>query len=259
VLRGGHPSRPISTPHSTHRIRSRVRDSTQRQRAPRRGLTGMVSLNVTARGRSSRRALAGSSTPALVCGRAQDSKCRGDRRLCLYALAPPLLSFYRCCTPFRRMRCGTRSHQEDGLSEPVVVISMKFTDNELLLLVERGVTASEISRHLGVTRQAVSKRLQSLGIEATRHMAKVAQCGTNGGYAKHYREGTEPCEGCRLAKREDDERRRRATGMQPLFIAPCGTISAYRRHLRRGEEPCDDCRMANTERSRRVYAMRSST
>ena len=68
-----------------------------------------------------------------------------------------------------------------------------------------------------------------------------AKCGTESGFSKHRRDGTEICRPCRDAA-NDANRRRRSGSFERLRMAPalCGTAGGYRRHLR-SRPPTDPC------------------
>lgn len=86
-------------------------------------------------------------------------------------------------------------------------------------------------------------------IEGVRHKDyhKRAACGTYGGYYKHVREKTEPCEWCRKACAFYYRRANNSTyerGGRPLIH---GTEHGYKRHLSDKTKPCYDCLIAHSE------------
>lgn len=71
---------------------------------------------------------------------------------------------------------------------------------------------------------------------------KVAECGTDSGFKKHWREGTERCQPCkdahRDAARKYDALRR---GRRVYVREHCGSAAGIAEHLRRRERRCDVC------------------
>jgi len=89
---------------------------------------------------------------------------------------------------------------------------------------------------------------------------KVAECGTNGAYQRHRRNGETPCEPCvearRVYNREKKRIEREKAGVKPRQILPRehGTLRGYRQHKSLGEPKCDPCKEAHNadERARRA-------
>jgi hypothetical protein len=75
---------------------------------------------------------------------------------------------------------------------------------------------------------------------------RLAPCGTEAAYQRHYRWKEAACEPCKRAHSQAElERRARKVQRRPASQAPaCGTARGYRQHQRRHEETCGPCRAA---------------
>lgn len=111
----------------------------------------------------------------------------------------------------------------------------------------RPVTPPAGVKPAGVKPAPVKKKRR---VTRTSTRRSEVQCGTNGGFQRHYRQGEEACEPCKEAKREYN-RGYRPKNTTPRELKPCGTRAAYQRHKLAGEEPCEACKIGNREDSRR--------
>jgi WhiB family redox-sensing transcriptional regulator len=117
---------------------------------------------------------------------------------------------------------------------PILDACLRYAlDNEPDVGIWGGMTGDERAASRGWRRNAMGT--------APKAPKARAGCGKSGGYRNHYKYGEEPCEPCRIARR------------QP---AACGTRSGYERHRRLHEELCDACREADAAAKRAAYAKR---
>ena len=77
-------------------------------------------------------------------------------------------------------------------------------------------------------------------------------CGTYAAHNRHLRNGEDPCDDCREAKRAYNtrmtrERRHRQGVNQPRKRPRCGTYAGEQYHRRYGEDICEACREARRE------------
>lgn len=85
---------------------------------------------------------------------------------------------------------------------------------------------------------------------------KAAVCGTDSGYKKHHREGTETCEPCRRAHAVVQQKYNAQRPKRKQYVRPnCGTREGYDSHRSHKERACDPCRLAHNAHQR---ARRSS-
>ena len=88
-----------------------------------------------------------------------------------------------------------------------------------------------------------------------------AKCGTESGYSKHRRDGTEICRSCRDATNAANRRRRSGIyERRRLLVAVCGTEGGYMRHHRSrpSTEPCVACLVAHAAAQRKRKARRDN-
>ena len=115
-----------------------------------------------------------------------------------------------------------------------------------------------------IEREAEEQEARSANLVVKWKEERAAQCGTESGFHRHKREGTEVCEPClearraanRRAQKRKYERRQKTEGITPRKLKPCGTTAAARRHHRKGEDLCDLCREAHRKDMRELNETR---
>lgn len=93
---------------------------------------------------------------------------------------------------------------------------------------------------------------------SNRHTANLQPCGTMAAYQRHKRDGEEPCQPCREAKRiasKEYQRKARALNqVKPRELKPHGTLAAANRHTKKHEPLCDPCREVVREKAKQRRA-----
>lgn len=90
--------------------------------------------------------------------------------------------------------------------------------------------------------------------------SRVAPCGTEGGYKRHWRNNERACDECLAAHAAVTKRRLGRVVIKPhATVARCGTESGYKRHLRLKEVPCEACNAGRLEADLRRTGAKPAT